>query len=153
MEVNLDSILERLEKISRTSPSLGTIRLDIPLRVPPKARPKMTQRGGKRWWFTPSSSSEEEIGLYASKLMRENGWKPFGGRVKLSATIYITGRRRADLSNYLKSIEDALEGVCYYNDIQISEYGKVRVVDKARENKLIVELTDLGKIERNRRKK
>jgi len=142
--VDIDLLINKLSKIETSG---NSIRLEIPLRLPPKARPRMTERRGKRWWFTPSSSLEEEIGLYASKIMRENGWDKLSGKIRLSATIYIKGRRRADLSNYLKALEDALEDVCYYNDIQIAEYGWVKVIDKAGEDKIIVNLLDLGKIE------
>jgi len=142
--MNIDLLIKKLSKYSTAG---NTIRLEIPLRLPPKARPRMTERRGKRWWFTPSSKDEEEVGLYASKIMRENGWDKLAGKIRLSATIYIKGRRRADLSNYLKALEDALEDVCYYNDIQISEYGWIKVIDRAKENKIVVNLLDLGKIE------
>jgi len=136
-----------IKKLSKIEASGNTIRLEIPLRLPPKARPRMTERRGKRWWFTPSSSLEEEIGLYASKIMRENGWNKLAGKIRLSATIYIKGPRRCDISNLVKSLEDSLEGICYYNDIQIAEYGWVKVIDKAGEDKIVVNLVDLGKIE------
>jgi len=135
-----------LEELTRSYTKKEAIRLDIPMRVKPKARPRIAEKKGKRWWYTPTTSFEEELGLYASKIMRENGWEPLAGRIRLSCTIYLKGRRRADLSNFLKAIEDGLEGVCYYNDIQIEEYGKVKVIDKAGEDRVIVELEDLGKI-------
>jgi len=134
-----------LKKLAQESPS---IHLEIPLRLQPKARPRMVERGRKRWWFTPSGKNEEEVGLYAAKVMREMGWRPFSGKVKLSCTIYLKGRRRADLDNYIKAATDALEGICYYNDIQIAEYGSVKIIDRAKQDLILIDLEEVGKFER-----
>lgn len=45
---------------------------------------------------------------------------PTDGIYRLMIDVYCTGRRRGDASNYLKGVEDALEGVLYENDRQLA---------------------------------
>lgn len=145
--MNIDTLLEELISISQeVSPQ--KIHLEIPLRLEPKARPRRTTKGRKTWWYTPTSSNEEEIGIYATKLMRENGWHKLAGKVRLSATIYLRNQIKEDLSNLIKALEDSLEGICYYNDVQIREYGNIKVVNQAKKNMIIVDLEEIGRFKR-----
>lgn len=47
--------------------------------------------------------------------------KPVLGPVKLHLNFYVKKGKVADLSNYLKNLEQALEGVIYRNDNQVEE--------------------------------
>ena len=88
--------------------------------------------------------------MLAAKQMREKGLERLGGKVKLSATIYLKGKVNGDISNLIKALEDALEGVCYYNDIQIREYGEIKVMNEAKDNLVIVDLEEIGRFERKK---
>jgi len=145
----MDELLEILARLP-SSPTLRKIHLELPVRLRPKARPRRTQKGWKVWWYTPSGRNEEEIGMLAAKQMREKGLERLGGKVKLSATIYLKGKVNGDISNLIKALEDALEGVCYYNDIQIREYGEIKVMNEAKDNLVIVDLEEIGRFERKK---
>lgn len=51
------------------------------------------------------------------------------GDVVLTMTVYFPNRRRRDLSNTLKVVEDSLTGVAYADDSQVSELHLYRAYD------------------------
>lgn len=83
----------------------------------PQERPYVTKRGltfdRKR-----SKKAKERIAWYAIEYKTTNELKPFKGDLGLKVVCYGT-KQNADASNYLKLVEDALEGVLYENDSQI----------------------------------
>jgi len=56
--------------------------------------------------------------------------KPLEGPVVLSLTVY-RPRRAGDLSNRIKVLEDALQGIAYEDDDQVAEIHALRLEDKA----------------------
>lgn len=142
---NLDQLLDSI--LSQTG-ATKKIHLELPVRCKAKARPRLSK--GKRRFYNPTSEREREISLLALEQMRENGWEPLKGKLKMSCIIHIKGKRRSDLSNYIKLIEDGLEGkgdwwpVCYYNDLQIGEYGQMKVVEHADEDLIVVDIEQVG---------
>ena len=68
---------------------------------------------------------KDTLGYYALQAMQ--GRNPFSGALKLSVDVYklkpkdITSRNWGDLDNHVKSVMDALTGICYDDDCQITE--------------------------------
>jgi len=68
---------------------------------------------------------KDALGYYALAAMQ--GRNPFSGAVKLSVDVYkpkpqsIISRNWGDLDNHVKSVMDALTGICYDDDRQITE--------------------------------
>lgn len=68
---------------------------------------------------------KDVLGYFALKAMA--GCEPLKGAIKLSVDVYkrtpkdITCRNWGDLDNHVKSVMDALTGICYDDDRQITE--------------------------------
>lgn len=83
-------------------------------------KPKELQyRSSKGHIYCPKEvrSYQERIGWLA-KLKVE---KPTDKPIKLHLDVYVKKGRTADLSNYLKGIENALQGIVYKNDKQVEQ--------------------------------
>ncbi len=105
---------------SVTSPQTATLPL------PPSANDYW-----KKWRGRIVVSNEaREYKLSALVRARAQGMRPLSGPVCLSVTVYRKDKRR-DLSNFLKVLEDALEGAAYEDDRQISELHVLRLEDPA----------------------
>lgn len=119
----------------------------IELPVPPSAnmywrdRAVVRKGGGKP--FVQRYLTKEAVDYKATvKVMAWNaGWRipiPRPTEVAVSLVWYRKARR-GDLSNRLKVLEDALEGVAYENDSQIAQYDELRrVTDKDLVEDLVV---------------
>jgi Holliday junction resolvase RusA-like endonuclease len=57
--------------------------------------------------------------------------KPLEGDIEVSITLYFGTKRRADLDNFNKLSLDALTGIAYEDDSQISKLTIARAYDKA----------------------
>ena len=93
----------------------------------------------------PSSNRYWRVGrgrLYKSKiattyqdrvfiLARLAGWRPIDGDVRLTVT-WFRKAKQGDVSNRIKVLEDALQGVAYTNDNQVAELHMYRQEDKNR---------------------
>ena len=88
---------------------------------------------------------KDALGYYALQTMQ--GRNPFSGAVKLSVDFYkpkpkdITSRIWGDLDNHVKSVMDALTGICYDDDRQVCEiharkfFGQPKVIITLEESK------------------
>lgn len=47
--------------------------------------------------------------------------QPLDGDLRISGVAYWPDRRRRDLMFFVKALHDALEGVCYHDDVQLVE--------------------------------
>ena len=118
------------------------ISITVPGEPVAKARPRFTKNGHV---YTPKKTAvyEQVIGLHARAAMK--GHKILTGPIRLSVTAYmpipqswsrtqktkamsgaLRHTKRPDLSNIIKSVEDALNGIVYADDAQIDRYGESR---------------------------
>lgn len=100
-------------------------RFEVPGVPTPKARARVTSRGT----FTPDSTRkyESKVRLCAYTA----GVKKIAGPVVLSLVLYMPDRRRRDGENIQKAIQDALNGLAYDDDSQVTEWHGRMEVDKA----------------------
>lgn len=74
---------------------------------------------------------EEEVGKIAKAAMEEAGWTgPWKGRVGIMADMTFADYGRKDITNYWKSLNDALNDVVYLDDSQIDFAATCRNKDK-----------------------
>lgn len=104
----------------------------------PKGRARVTSRGGFARAYTPAKTVEYENLVKAAGVVAMNGQEPLGTPLRVNLTAYmpipksLSKKARADIldgitkhtkkpdcSNLLKSVEDALNGICYIDDSQI----------------------------------
>ena len=117
------------------------IRITAPL-IPVPFKRVMTN--GKRRYNNPRYTEfKMELGYYALKAM--GGRAPLKGAVRIRAHFSrrkpkrITSRLWGDVDNHLKSVLDALNGICYEDDAQVVEvtgtksYGEPRVLIEVEE--------------------
>ena len=99
----------------------------IPHRPKSKGRPRVTSKNGKQWAYTPKATRdwEETVKQYYKGPKFEG---PVSVSIVLSekrAIVTVTqldvdsSPLRGDISNYVKGIEDALNGLAYNDDRQI----------------------------------
>lgn len=97
------------------------IKIVAPLEPVPFPRP--SSNGTRRFNPPRYTAFKEALGLIANRAM--NGQAPFQGAVKLRADVYKkiapTARKFGDWDNHAKAICDALNGICYLDDKQITE--------------------------------
>lgn len=91
---------------------MATFRLPLP----PSAN--LYWRRGARGMYV--SEAAREYKTQAGWIARAEGVEPISGAVRLSLDVYMTNVR-ADLSNRIKVCEDALNGVAYHDDQQVTE--------------------------------
>jgi len=93
------------------------LRITIPGRPVPKARPRLGVRGRKAFVYTPPDTKEYEklVGWVAKSV----GCRPVEGPVSVSLNVYARGKLDAD--NIAKSILDGLNGIAYDDDDQVIE--------------------------------
>lgn len=97
----------------------------------PKGRAKTIMRGGKVWSFTPQATKDAEAIIRA--LVQQQVLDAFPQHTPLSMTVtfYRTKLphilksetipvRKPDLDNYIKTVLDALNGIAFPDDAQIS---------------------------------
>ena len=104
-----------------------TYKFSIPIRPKSKGRPRVTSKNGKQWAYTPKGTRDYE------QAVRDYYKGPkFDGPVSMTITLSKkraivtitemdceTSPLRGDISNYVKGIEDALNGLAYDDDRQI----------------------------------
>ena len=119
------------------------IKFTVPIK--PVPFPRAASRGHRR--YNPKNYSEykQEIGWYALVAMK--GAPPFKGEVRLHADFYRPKPKRSkqvsfigDADNYLKAVMDALIGICYVDDRQVTRFSGAKEFGKA---KVIIEVEEL----------
>jgi Holliday junction resolvase RusA-like endonuclease len=116
----------------------------------PKGRPRGYIRNGKVLMYTPEETRLYEAHVrncalegiakrwqhlrmvYPDLPMKDHEWPSDSGYFRLTLDVYIKDKRRSDLSNYQKSIEDGCIGVVYRDDSHIHAIVATRHLDKDR---------------------
>jgi Holliday junction resolvase RusA-like endonuclease len=85
----------------------------------PKARPRVTKTGHT---YTPKRTKDYEDEVAGCFIEAYQGARPaFPNQdVGLHVLVYESGKRYADVDNYLKIVSDALNGLAYTDDKQVS---------------------------------
>ena len=93
---------------------MSTYQLTIPGNPIPKARPRVVNGVA----YTPERTKEWEALARDQAAVQWSG-DPLRGPLALTLHFYRRTRHIVDLDNLVKSVTDALQGVCYLNDWQI----------------------------------
>ena len=85
---------------------------------------KRAMTNGKRRYNDPRYSEYKlYLGLHARVAM--NGQAPFDGAIRIHVDVFTkyepTSLRAGDVDNHLKAAMDALNGICYVDDRQITD--------------------------------
>ena len=101
------------------------VRLTLPWSALASSRERNQRRGGKAHSWTYKRSMEAVRALAMGQV---RGKRPRYPDVPLSVTLdfYPPDLRRRDMANYLKGLMDALQGVVYTDDYQITRMGWTR---------------------------
>ena len=97
----------------------------------PKGRAKTIMRGGRVWSFTPKHTKDAEAIIRALVQEQISNIYPQYAPLSLTVTFYRTKLphilksetipvRKPDLDNYIKTVLDALSGIAFPDDAQIS---------------------------------
>lgn len=111
------------------------INVNLPCRPFPKERPRARAAGGKAFIYTPSKTKAAEASQADAFLgAAPAGFQPLEGpldviltfddttvQVDIAACDPATSKLRGDLDNYAKTTLDALNGVAWVDDRQITK--------------------------------
>ena len=99
-----------------------TIKFSVPIDAVPFKRPRFNRSTGATFNDKRYTAFKDALGFVAKVAMC--GQPPLSGAVKISVDIY---RNRKTLSksfgdgdNHLKAVMDALTGICYLDDAQVT---------------------------------
>ncbi len=99
---------------------MATIKFTVPIEPMPARRPRFA--GGVVYNDPKYTAFKAAVAHYARRAMQ--GREPLTGAVKLTADFYRrrkpTSRTYGDADNHLKSICDAMNGICYLDDAQVT---------------------------------
>jgi len=85
-----------------------------------KARPRVVVSGGRRA-FTPSRTVRGEQHVQQCCFVSNPRLRPVEGLVCLKLRFYLGGLGRADLDNLVKLVSDALNGIAWHDDAQVTK--------------------------------
>lgn len=105
------------------------VSLHIPIRPRVMQRPQFSFHTGKAYMPKQTRKFLDRVRRYLRDTLRD--LKPLDGELRVSFSFYFKDRRRGDLSNYVKAIEDACNKIIWWDDRQIKEYGRVVIVEGA----------------------
>lgn len=91
------------------------------------------RRGRGGHFYTPKETrAYEQAVAWSAKQGLARPMGDYRGPVELFVRAYFSDHRRRDADNVLKAVQDALNGICYHDDSQITkatvcvEYGQPR---------------------------
>lgn len=82
----------------------------------PKERPRI----GKNRAYTPPKTQAWENTIAWGVRAKMGHLEPFMGDVKVTLVFHRKGKKRADLDNFCKSALDAMNGIVYHDDKQVT---------------------------------
>jgi Holliday junction resolvase RusA-like endonuclease len=105
------------------------MKITIPVKPVPKARPRVVRKGNRTMAFTPSRTVQAEMEIRSFLLSQKLEKFEQGVPLSLDATFYVErpkSRKKAaypatrpDLSSFLALLLDAMTGYLYYDDAQV----------------------------------
>jgi len=117
----------------RATPATAASPMRLTLPYPPSANRywRTTARiiRGKPVVQTYPSPEAKAYKVAVARIAAAAGWRPFDGDVELRLTVY-RPLKRGDLSNRIKVLEDALNGIAYADDDQVVRLTADRKDDK-----------------------
>lgn len=108
--------------------------------------PRPSTKGKRR--YNPKRYTEFKNALGFIALAEMKGREQISGAFKISATFYkksrykVTDQKFGDVDNFVKSVLDALQGICYKNDSQCVDFGKSKKI-KSNNPRIIIELQEV----------
>ncbi len=99
----------------------------VPGRPVPKARPRVGANGNV---YTPRETAEAEGAVGWAAKVKVRGRKATGP-LAVTAIFYVTGRRKGDIDNLLKTVLDGLNKIAYADDSQVVRAEALIVIDPA----------------------
>ena len=107
-----------------------TIKITAPIEPVTWSRPQFDSRSKKVYNKSKLVEFENTLGIFAKAAMR--GRPPLSGEVKLSAKFYRPKPKSrkgktsqvsfiGDTDRYLNAVLDALQGICYFDDRQVTK--------------------------------
>lgn len=114
----------------------GPIKIVIPGRPVPKARPRLG-KGGHVYTPARTKQYEELVAWKTKEVIKE----PFTGNIAIYIKVYVKNNVFPDLDNIAKSILDGMNKVAYHDDKQVSCLVIQRI--KGQEEKVEVELEEV----------
>ena len=107
--------------LTSTEPD-DSVYLVIPGEPVSKERPRFSSKTGHA--YTPVKTRDAEKAI-ANRYVRESG-KRFAGPVSLSIVFFMGTKRRKDIDNMTKLIQDSLNGIAFEDDFQVHELTAVK---------------------------
>lgn len=96
------------------------IKFSVPVNPIPQQRPRVTKNGV----FEPARCTQFKRTLKMAALAEMHDKQPLKGEVACLINVYrnfeVTSQRFGDSDNHAKSVMDAINGVCYSNDSQVT---------------------------------
>ena len=105
-----------------------SVRFVVPGEPVPYMRPAPGLKGGR---IVPKREREWRQRVVIHFCQQRHGAPPLVGPLSLEAVFYRSTLRRADCSNLVKSVEDALNGVAYADDSQVVVLHAEKRLDRA----------------------
>ena len=133
-----------LEFTSLKKKNIMKIKITADLNVIPFNRPRF--KNGRGFNSARYSEFKENLGYKARTAMK--GREPIKGAFKISIDFYKKSRQEflnknfGDLDNFIKSVMDSLNGICYEDDAQCVEFTRCRKF-KSDEPKIIITIEEV----------
>jgi Holliday junction resolvase RusA-like endonuclease len=107
---------------------MTTYTIWVPGTPVPKARPRVVMRNGKAHAYTDARTVAWEEFIALAWRQAYPGFEPLAGPLEVEVFVYMRNPGRGDGDNFLKAVEDSLNGVAWIDDSQIMR----AVVEKRR---------------------
>ena len=104
--------------------------ITITIPGPPVAKQRARVGKGGRVYTPPETRSyEQKVAVFATVAARRAKWKVTSEPVEIDVRIY-RARATGDLSNFVKAIEDGMNGIIYVDDRQIVSIDAAMFLDR-----------------------
>lgn len=121
---------------------MTTVRFTVPGEPKSKKRP----RHGKGRTYSDPEMVADEHKVAAYFRQHHPGWKPRPDITHMACTFIVGTRRNRDLDNLVKLVRDALNGIAYVDDRQITS-DQNRIIYQRGKPRTIVTMTFSGQLQ------